>query len=196
MALSDHLNGFEVSVKAYWDDIVGRLLIKMMGTTLYLAQQFKSNPQMEVLYKVKELTGGIDKEIAAEIQFRLNPEKSQEKPQVRKTPLQPQLNKLSSVTSTDKEVKVPQPIAPKVKPSSAQERLQEKRNLFKKNSDGNDILNASMQSLQTEEDNPEPLKSDRSNRTGTMLPKKPSESLNQSMRVPTTTKRTPAPSAF
>jgi hypothetical protein len=86
MALSDHLNGFEVSVKAYWDDIVGRLLIKMMGTTLYLAQQFKSNPQMEVLYKVKELTGGIDKEIAAEIQFRLNPEKSQEKPQVRKTP--------------------------------------------------------------------------------------------------------------
>ena len=43
---------------------------------------------MEVLYKVKELTDSIDKEIAAEIKFRLNPEgeKLQEKPQVRKTP--------------------------------------------------------------------------------------------------------------
>jgi len=37
MALSDHLQGFEVSVKARWDDIVGRLLIKVMGWTLYLA---------------------------------------------------------------------------------------------------------------------------------------------------------------
>lgn len=44
MALSDHLQGFEVSVKAHWDDIVGRLLIKVMGWTLYLAKQFKSNP--------------------------------------------------------------------------------------------------------------------------------------------------------
>jgi hypothetical protein len=67
MALSDHLHGFEVTVKASWDEIVGRLLRKVMVWTLYLAQYFKSNPQMEVLYKVKEITGSIDKEIAAEI---------------------------------------------------------------------------------------------------------------------------------
>ena len=34
MALSDHLHGFEVSVKAYWDDIVGKLLKKVVGWTL------------------------------------------------------------------------------------------------------------------------------------------------------------------
>ena len=91
---------------------------------------------------------------------------------------------------------MPQPMVPKIKPSTAQERLLEKRNLFKKSSDGNDILNASMQSLQTEEDNPEPLKSERSNRAGTILPQKPSETLNQATRGPATSKRTPPPSAF
>ena len=75
----------------------------------------------------------------------------------------------------------------KAKSSTAQERLLEKRGLFKKSFDGNDTLNTSMQSFKTEEE--EPLKSDRSNRTNTMLPKKPSESLNQSMRVPAATKK-------
>ncbi len=46
---------------------------------------------MEVLYKIKEISVNIDKEIAAEIYFRLNLEgvKSVDKPQVRKTPLLP-----------------------------------------------------------------------------------------------------------
>ena len=37
MALSEHLNGFEVLVKSYWDEIAGQFLIKVMGWTLYLA---------------------------------------------------------------------------------------------------------------------------------------------------------------
>jgi len=56
---------------------------------------------------------------------------------------------------------------PKLKvPVTAQERLADKRNLFKKASDVNDPLNSSVQSLPTEGDDAEPPKSDRDQRSG------------------------------
>ncbi len=83
---------------------------------------------------------------------------------------------------------MPQPMVSKAKSSTTQEKLLEKINLFKKSSDGNDTLNASMQSLNTKGDD-EPLKSDRSNHAGTLHSRKPSDTLNLSLRVPNTKKK-------